>query len=136
PMNCGTPGGASSWFAYQAPVTGTLYINTDGSGFDTTLGVYEGNGNDFSSLVCVACDNDSGSNGKTSAVRFPATGGVTYYISVDGVNGSSGRVVLNYNLGDPPIILAVPSSQYANGGDTVSFTVSGTGTVPMAYQWR
>jgi hypothetical protein len=135
-MNCGVPGGASSWFAYQAPVSGTLYINTDGSSFDTTLGVYTGNGNDFSSLVCVACDNNSGANGKTSAVRFPATAGVTYYISVDGVNGASGRVVLNYNLGDPPVISAAPPAQYANPGDTLTFAVSVAGSGPMACQWN
>src|SRR2546430_2652277 len=136
PMNCGAPGGASSWFAYQAPVNGTLYINTDGSSFDTTLGVYVGNGNDFSSLVCVACDNDSGANGKTSAVRFPATAGVVYYVSVDGVNGASGRVVLNYNLGDPPLIVTVPQPQNLDPGTTAGFSVTVTGTQPFGYQWR
>ena len=135
PRNCSNPGGASAWFAYQAPVSATFYINTDGSSFDTTLGVYVGNGNDFSSLVCIACDDNSGANGKTSAVRFPATAGVTYYISVDGVNGASGRVVLNYNLGDPPVVLAAPPTQYAEAGQSLSFTVNATGTTPMACQW-
>jgi hypothetical protein len=135
PMNCGTPGGASAWFAYQAPESATLYINTDGSSFDTTLGVYVGNGNDFASLVCVACDNNSGTNGKTSAVRFAATAGTTYYISVDGVNGAYGKVTLSYNLGDAPVILAAPPTQYAEAGDTLSLTVSAAGTVPMACQW-
>jgi hypothetical protein len=135
PANCGSPGGASAWFAYQAPESATLYINTDGSSFDTTLGVYVGNGNDFSSLVCVACDNNSGTNGKTSAVRFPATGGVTYYISVDGVNGAHGKVVLSYNLGDPVVILAAPATQYADPGQTLSFAVGTQGTTPMGCQW-
>jgi hypothetical protein len=112
-----------------------LYITTDGSSFDTTLGVYVGNGNDFSSLVCVACDNNSGTNGKTSAVRFAATAGTTYYISVDGVNGAYGKVILSYNLGDPAVILASPTNQYAEAGTTLNLTVSATGTTPMACQW-
>src|SRR5256885_15275295 len=96
------------------------------------LGIYVGNGNDFSSLVCVACDNDSGANGKTSAVRAPATAGVPYYISVDGVSGASGRVELNYNLGDPPVILAAQPTQYADTGDTLTFAVSVAGTVRVS----
>ncbi len=135
PMNCGIPGGASVWFAYQAPINGTLYINTDGSDFDTTLGVYTGNGTDFASMISVACDNNSGANGKTSAVRFQAAAGTTYYISVDGMNGASGHIVLNYNLGDPPAFAAVPQSQYVDAGGAAIFSTTITGTQPAAYQW-
>jgi len=52
------------------------------------------------------------------------------------VNGASGRVVLNYNLGDPPVVLAAPPTQYAEAGSTLTFAVSATGTVPMACQWN
>jgi hypothetical protein len=43
--------------------------------------------------------------------------------------------VLNYNLGDPPVILAAPPTQYADAGNTLTFAVSATGTVPMGCQW-
>ena len=36
----------------------------------------------------VSYELETGRNGKTSAVRFPATAGTTYYISVDGVGGA------------------------------------------------
>jgi hypothetical protein len=98
PNHCGIVGGASQWFAYQAPASGTLSVNTDGSSFDTVLAVYTGSGADFASLQSVACDNDSGLDGQDSAVSFPAVGGTVYYIAVDGVNAETGNVLLNYQL--------------------------------------
>ena len=136
PSNCGIPGGASAWYAYQAPITGTLYVNTDGSDFDTTLGVYVGDGDSFESLVSLACDNDSGADGRTSAVRLPVTAGVTYYIAIDGVNGAGGLVVLNYNVGNPPVIVTQPVNQTVQPGGSTTLSVSVTGTEPCAYQWR
>ena len=37
---------------------------------------------------------------------------------------------------DPPSISSQPQSQTVNSGATVSFTVSASGTAPLAYQWR
>jgi uncharacterized delta-60 repeat protein len=136
PSNCGVPGGASAWYSYTAQRDGILYINTDGSSFDTTLGVYTGNGNDFSSLTVVACDDDSGANGKTSAVRFQAFAGTNYFISVDGKNGASGRVVLNINLGDPAAIASAPQSTITTNGQNALFAVSANGSAPFAYEWK
>lgn len=137
PYNCGIKGGSSAWFAFTAPTNGLLYINTDGSSFDTTLGVYlmPPTGKDYSDLIPVACDDNSGTNGRTSAVRFLATAGSTYYVSVDGVAGATGQVVLNYNLGDPLVTVAVPQPKLANAGDSVSLSVGVWGTLPVAYQW-
>jgi hypothetical protein len=65
------------------------------------LAVYTGSGADFASLVSVACDNNSGSNGLTSRLHFITTSGTTYFLVVDGVDGASGTVALNYTtLGD------------------------------------
>jgi len=138
PYNCGLKGGASAWYAFTVPTNGTLYINTDGSSFDTTLGVYTmpPNGTDYSNLVAVACDNNSGTNGRTSAVRFQATAGTTYYVSVDGINGATGHVVLSYNLGDPLVIVANPQPKLANSGENASLSLGVWGTVPVGYQWR
>jgi hypothetical protein len=98
PNHCGIIGGASQWFAYESPVNGTLTISTDGSDFDTVLAVYTGTGVNFASLQPGPCDNDSGLDGKTSRVSFSAEAGTMYYIAVDGVNGASGNVRLNYRL--------------------------------------
>lgn len=136
PANCGVPGGASAWYSYQAPISATLYVSTDGSDFDTTLAVYTGDGSSFDRLTLVACDNDSGADGRSSAVRLPATAGTTYYMAVDGVNGATGHVVLNHNLGDPPVIVTQPLSQNVPPGGSTTLSVAVSGTMPCAFQWR
>ncbi len=100
PNHCGEAGGASHWFAYLAEANGALYLNTDGSDFDTVLAVYTG-GDTFESLIPVACDNDGGMDGFDSAVMFDVTPGTVYYFAVDGVGGASGVVHLNYRLATP-----------------------------------
>jgi uncharacterized repeat protein (TIGR01451 family) len=102
PNHCGVIGGASQWFVYQAVSHGQLTITTDGSDFDSVLAVYTGTGVDFASLVSVACDNDSGLDGKDSRVSFAATAGTVYFIAVDGVGAATGNVRLNYDLSAPP----------------------------------
>jgi hypothetical protein len=123
PNHCDVIGGASQWFAYQAPANGTLVINTDGSDFDTVLAVYTGPGTDFASLKSVACDNDSGSDGRTSRVSFPAVAATTYYVAVDGVNAATGNVQLNYALSGVPAALRLS----ANGTPALGFRISVTG---------
>ena len=135
PNHCGVAGGASCWFLYQAPRTGTMLIDTEGSTFDTVLAVYTGPGTDFASLVPVACDNDSGSNGKWSKVMFMATAGMTYYFAVDGVLGATGTVKLHYVLGDPPAIVTQPASQAVPVGGTAILAVAAIAAPAPTYQW-
>jgi hypothetical protein len=101
PNHCGIAGGASQWFFYQPPKSGTVSINTDGSTFDTVLAVYTGTAADFASLQSVACDNNSGLDRRDSAVTFTAAAETVYYIVVDGVGGATGSVRLNYKLNVP-----------------------------------
>ena len=122
PNHCDIIGGASQWFAYQAPTNGTLVINTDGSDFDTVLAVYTGPGTDFASLNSVACDNDSGSDGRTSRVSFPAVAATTYYVAVDGVNAATGNVQLNYALSLVPTALRLTAIGTGASGFRVSVT--------------
>ena len=42
PNHAGNAGGASVWYKWTAPVTGTATVSTAGSNFDTLLGVYKG----------------------------------------------------------------------------------------------
>jgi hypothetical protein len=130
PNHCDVPGGASEWFAYQADFNGMLYIDTDGSNFDTVLAVYTGPGDDFATLVSAACDNNSGLDGKDSRVSFLANAGTIYWIAVDGVNNPStgqaakGSVILHYRMVIP---LNLSAMAYTNGsGGKMTFKVSGT----------
>lgn len=98
PDHCGIPGGASQWFAYEAPADGDLTITTDGSDFDTVMAVYTSTGSSFADLTEVICDNDAGADGLDSLVTFAVTAGTVYYIAVDGVEAATGTVNLSYEL--------------------------------------
>ena len=136
PNHCESPGGASQWVAYEAPEDGVLDLDTDGSDFDTVLGVYTGSGGSFESLHPVACDDNSGANGSTSRVVFDVQGGTTYYVAVDGVNGESGTVVLNYDLMLAPRVTSRPAGQIVAHGATVELTATVTGRPAPAVQWH
>lgn len=81
----GTPSGVRQTWAYKPASSGTLAVDTTGSGWNQTLTVYAA---DRTTVVA------SGANAATAAV----TGGSTYYVTVTGGSGSTGndgRYVLN-----------------------------------------
>ena len=135
PNHCDNPGGASSWTSVQAIDTGVMTIDTDGSSFSTILGVYTGNGYDFSNLTPVACDVGSGQGGTNSLVTFGATSNTVYYVAVDGVNGAYGTVVLHSTLQVPPRINSHPVSQTAAPGATITLNSSVSGYTGPYCQW-
>jgi len=95
PNHNGNTGGASIWYSWTAPASGPLTLDTQGSTFDTTLAVYTGAA--VNALTAVASDDDSGID-VTSLLTFNTIGGTTYRIAVDGYNGASGNIVLNWNF--------------------------------------
>ncbi|MBD2158135.1 Ig-like domain-containing protein [Leptolyngbya sp. FACHB-16] len=83
----------SVWWSWTAPETGPVQINTFGSNFNTTLGVYTGSS--LSNLTVVGqSDGDQGPNG-TDKITFMATQGTTYKIAVDGSYAATGNIKLN-----------------------------------------
>jgi hypothetical protein len=95
PAHAGNSGGASIWFSWTAPATGTATVSTTGSGVDTLLALYVG---DFlGQLQLIAADDDSGGNA-TSHLTFTAQAGVTYQIAVDGYGGATGPIQLNVSM--------------------------------------
>ncbi|MDB6032819.1 MAG: hypothetical protein JWM16_3157 [Verrucomicrobiales bacterium] len=105
PPFCGAVGGASTWVKLLAEETGTVFLNTDGSSFDTLLAIYSRSAN--GTLQMLACDNNSGTNGKTSSLNIPVQGGTTNFIVIDGVNGAMGTLVLNYSLVTKPQLVSL-----------------------------
>ncbi len=83
-----------------------LTLSTEGSDFDTVLAAYTGGETGFISLTPVASDDNGGCDGLTSLARCAATAGTTYYIVVDGVNGTTGTVRLSYVLDAPGLKLS------------------------------
>ncbi|MDB6029915.1 MAG: hypothetical protein JWM16_253 [Verrucomicrobiales bacterium] len=91
----------SVWYCWTAPSNGTVIFDTVGSDFDTLLAVYTGAS--LGALTPLASDNDSGGN-LTSRAFFQAIQGTTYHVAVDGTQGGSGNIVLNWN---PPCHLVL-----------------------------
>ena len=91
----------SVWWKWQAPSNGTATIDTDGSSFDTTLGVYTGTQVD--ALMTLSEDDDS-ATGNKSRVNLDVTAGAVYRLRVAGFAGATGDIVLNWNLeiSEPP----------------------------------
>jgi len=98
PDHAGIAGGASVWWAWTAPTSFYVRIDTFGSGFDTLLAVYTGVS--VAELTEVASNDDSGS--PRSRVRFLATAGTIYRIAVDGFAFAMGAITLNLGPAPPP----------------------------------
>ncbi|MGD1032270.1 MAG: S8 family serine peptidase [Opitutaceae bacterium] len=95
PLIGGNPGGASLWWQWTAPASGSVTLSTAGSGYPTLVGVYTGAS--LGSLTPVAANATAGTG--ASSVTFVAQAGTTYELTVDGQNGASGLTafLLNYN---------------------------------------
>jgi thiol-disulfide isomerase/thioredoxin len=101
PYHAGEAGGASVWWSWTAPFSGSATIATSGSSFDTLLAVYTNT--TLTSLVAVAMnDDDPEAYDYTSKVEFDAISNQTYQIAVDGYSGDSGSIQLSVVLVPPP----------------------------------
>lgn len=94
PGHAGNAGGASVWYRWRAPTTGTVAVSTRSSDFDTVLAVYRGRA--LGGLTPVAA-NDDFAGTLQSRVIFTARAGATYRIAVDGYGGRTGSLRLGYH---------------------------------------
>lgn len=96
--NCGNSSNtADVWYAYTATCTGTLSVNTCGSGYDTVLSVHSACPGTIGNQL--ACNDDcSGAGapcgGLASCLTTSVVQGTTYYIRVSGYNGATGSFTL------------------------------------------
>jgi uncharacterized delta-60 repeat protein len=147
PLILTNAGGASVWYKYIVAADGVVSIDTIGSDFDTTLGVYVGTSVDKLSLI--AEDNNSGGGG-TSRVQFNAPAFSTVYIAVDGSNGATGNIVLNWGETQQTAdgandMLAQATPLTGNSGTIfdlnllatteIADQINGTGPNSMWYTW-
>jgi Trypsin len=119
PNVLGLSGGKSVWWTWTAPVTGTTYVSTSGSNYDTTLGIYQGT--TVSSLSFVAANDDENlfAGIYTSRLSFQAVAGQTYQFLVDGYQGDSGSIKLTL---DQP---AGRKAKVASGGKPTAWWTPG-----------
>ena len=90
--------GASVWYQWTAPTSGSVTFDTFGSDFDTVLVVYTGA--NVIGLSQVTANDDIAPGNLASRVTFTAVAGTTYNISVNGFDAgppAQGNVVLNWN---------------------------------------
>ncbi|MBX7157879.1 MAG: hypothetical protein K1X66_05790 [Verrucomicrobiae bacterium] len=87
------PGSASIWWQWSPPTNGSYVVSTEGTGFDSLLGVYTGNS--LNALTQILRANNTSSN-LNEIASFQADANTTYFITVDG-NGplQFGNVVLS-----------------------------------------
>lgn len=84
----------SAWWTWTAPASGQVTLNTFGSNYDTSLGVYTGSA--VNGLTTIAGNDDF--SGLQSRVSFTAVAGQTYQIAVDGFRNRTGSIALNLAL--------------------------------------
>ena len=116
--------GQSVWWNWTSTFSGTVEVDTTGSGFDTILSVYRGNP---PTLVRMALndDIDLATSNFASRIRFNATSGTLYRFMVDSstFSGEEGNVSLTLRRVIPPI--AAPANDNFTAGAVLS-GVSGT----------
>ena len=100
-----------------------MTFSTVGSNFDTVLGVYAGSS--VNALTTIASNDDDPNGGVTSRVSFSVVSGTQYQIAVDGFNGVSGNVVLNWGPALPNLTPFQPSGW---SDKIVVSTITGTNT--------
>ncbi len=129
PNHAGSAGGASIWWKWTAPAAGQVSLDTSGSGFTTLLAVYTGTA--VSSLTPVGASTNG--NG---GLYFQAQKGTEYQIAVDGSNGASGIVALNWSLNttataDLSLTLGANTGSVVTGGQ-VTYTIMVQNNGPQA----
>lgn len=112
-------GGSTVWYAWTAGQSGVVTASTDGSNFDTLLGVYTGTA--VTALSLVGSNDDVNGSTFTSAVVFQAVAGQTYHFLIDGYFGDQGDVQFNLDA-DPPLTNDNFNSRTAISGINKTFT--------------
>ncbi len=131
---------ATLWWSWTVPSNCVVFVNTSGSLFDTSLGVFTGT--NLAQLKFVAENDDDPTNPPLSRVKFEAVGGTTYNIVVgSGVPAELGDVVLNLQTQSltPGITMPAPSNDYLTNcivleGTNISVTGSNVGATNEALE--
>ena len=143
PLHAGKVGGHSVWISWQAPDDGLVTVTTDGSSFDTLLGVYvfgddDGDGQTISQLHAIA-ENDDHDLMLTSFAQFGAVSNHIYQIAVDGFSGATGQIVLSLDfLGSTnllPQVSGLSGDQSLRLGDPLILTVNVIPAKDMEIEW-
>ena len=109
PAIAGTASAASLWWEWTAPRNGLVRVSTDGSTYDTVVGIFSGAA--MTALTPVAA-NDNAADKLTSRVEFTAQAGTAYQIVVAGKGGGNGLTLLDVG--------AIPANDNFAGAEPIS----------------
>jgi subtilisin family serine protease len=99
PTHGGYGASASIWYSFSIGRAGTVTIDTQGSDFDTLLGVYTGSS--VNALTTVTT-NDDAPGGNWSRVEVVPTVDTTYWVAIDGYGNRKGSTVLTWRFTEAP----------------------------------
>ncbi|MFM2113686.1 MAG: hypothetical protein RL643_644, partial [Actinomycetota bacterium] len=99
PNHGGFGASASIWYSFNINRAGTVVIDTQGSDFDTLLGVYTGNA--VNTLTTITT-NDDAPGGNWSRVEVVPRVGTTYWVAIDGYGSRKGATTLNWRFTEAP----------------------------------
>lgn len=109
----GTAGGASVWFAWQAPASGPVAFTATG-GSAALLAAYSANSHGGTAI----------SQSASGAIDFTAASGSTYYIALDGAGGAQGLFSLTWAQGPDPAhrlrAAVLPNARSVTVGNTAT----------------
>jgi subtilisin family serine protease len=138
--------GKTVWWTFTPASSGVVQISTEGSSFDTMVGIYTG---DTVSNLTLVARNDQAYGGERdwSFVYFTVYAGTPYHVAVDGYLGAAGDILMLLTW-RPPVAPHIwpdseynfydkhPLHQYALPGKKVYIGVYADGTPPLFYQWQ
>jgi hypothetical protein len=120
PLHAEGFGDASVWWSWTAPASGLVVVSTEGSTFDTLLGIYSGTTLASLTIVTNSDDIDPANELFTSQAIFQAVAGRSYQIAVDGFDGAMGWIHLHIG----PLLLRLGLPTLLSDG-RFEFTVTG-----------
>lgn len=111
--DCGDMG-HTVWYAVYAEGPTTIEIDTEGSGFDTAIAVYEDPQylGGIQNLERISCER--GGAGQRASVRIPVEGQRQYFVQVGGRNGASGLLAVKGDCDPSPCPPAFDSQMNPN----------------------
>lgn len=118
-----TAGSATLWWAWKAPATTTVEIDTTGSSYDTALAVYTGTS--LTKLSKVA-SNDNSATAKTSQLSFSAAVGTIYFIAVGSKSSATGFTALHVGSVPANNDFAKATALSGNSIQTTGSTLNGS----------
>lgn len=106
--------GGSVWYSWTAPRDGKAHFDTSSSLFPTVLAVYTGEAVDSLSVVARSAD---GPPAPAAQVDFNTTGGLQYWVALDGQSGALGLFLLRWTYAD----LNTPNNMFTNAQAITGF---------------